>query len=194
MEDLIPTHFIVPLDLKAKREARRMTQQELAQQLDISRVHVARLETGARGLSFVLALKSAKVFGSLKLRYGNDVFVLSIADGSSPNGGRDIPTTEDHEEFNGVEHVVHTRNEMAEGVRALETALSDVRCWCGRSPSSREDRIRLTKELLDAKSALDGILQEIAAEQPDVFEDSRRLHLRERGLLEEAEDNVEPAA
>ncbi|GAW90936.1 helix-turn-helix transcriptional regulator [Calderihabitans maritimus] len=68
--------IIRPVDLKEKRLARRWTQEELARKLGITSLHVSRIEAGRRNISFALALKVARVFGSITVQHEGEVFLI----------------------------------------------------------------------------------------------------------------------
>lgn len=63
-------------ELKVLRASRQMTQQQLAQQLGVSRQTIHAMETGRYVPSTVLALKVAHVFG----RRVDEVFFLEEGD------------------------------------------------------------------------------------------------------------------
>ena len=63
-------------ELKVLRASRQMTQQQLAQQVGVSRQTIHAMETGRYVPSTVLALKVARVFG----RRVDEVFFLEDGD------------------------------------------------------------------------------------------------------------------
>lgn len=77
---------VVALDLKAKREAMGLTQERLAKLLGLSSGNTVYLiESGLRNLSFPVALRCAKLFGSVSVSFNGETFVLT-PEGMFPAG------------------------------------------------------------------------------------------------------------
>lgn len=179
--------FIVPLNLKSQREARKMTQEALARALEITRVHVSRLEAGARGMSFILALKCAKLFGSLTVRLGSDIFTLAPMQGDGPNGKHEIPDDEQLHDLSDAEHNLNVMQQAEDVVRAMQRLVSSPLLL--RSDSELSDALRVAKykELFELDWALHGRLREGEQMHPHLVQEGLRLALAERpGYQEEA--------
>ena len=172
--------FIVPLNLKSQRESRKMRQEDLAEALEITRVHVARLETGARGMSFILALKCAKLFGSLRVRLGEDVFEIAPVNGIDPKGRNDIPDDEELHDLNDVEHNLNVLNQAADVVQVMQRLTSSPLLL--RSDSELSDALRIAKykELFELDWALHGRIREGEQLHPHLVQEGLRRALAER--------------
>ncbi|MGE5554035.1 MAG: helix-turn-helix transcriptional regulator [Betaproteobacteria bacterium] len=67
---------IVPVDLRERRRAAGLTQQEMAGKLAVTRVHYSRIETGAANVSFPSALACAELFGSLVVECDGERYTI----------------------------------------------------------------------------------------------------------------------
>ncbi|NLN28088.1 MAG: helix-turn-helix transcriptional regulator, partial [Firmicutes bacterium] len=168
---------ILPVDLKKRRAEHRMTQEDLAAMLDVTRVQVARIETGERNITLRNVLKCVDRFGGLKVRMGDSVYVIqkqeSFGGDDDPRNGKphdDIPNTEEHENLNGVEHFVNAYNQIEAGRAELRAALADPRTWRYDAEEGRAGRISVVKKLIDIREAADGALQEIHTDDFEVYQ------------------------
>src|SRR5690606_11056668 len=157
-----------------------MRQEDLAEALGITRVHVARLETGARGMSFILALKCAKLFGSLRVRLGEDVFEIAPVNGIDPKGRNDNPDDEKLHDLNDVEHNLNVLRHAAAVWLVMDRLTSSPLLL--RSDSELSDALRIAKykELFELDWALRGRIREGEQLHRHLVQEGLRRALPER--------------
>ena len=66
MEENAKKYLILGRNIKKARKAMGLSQNELAEKLDISREHLAKIETAKRGISLKLFFKTAEALKTLE--------------------------------------------------------------------------------------------------------------------------------
>src|SRR5690606_9204918 len=170
---------IVPVDLKQKRKAAGITQQELANRFGVERETIVRAENGSVSVSFPLALEYARAFGSITIKQGDDTFVLSLHDnhgGPNPDG---IPDDEELHDLNDVEHNLNVLNQAADVVQVMQRLTSSPLLL--RSDSELSDALRIAKykELFELDWAVRGRIREGVQLHPHLVDEGLRRALAE---------------
>lgn len=174
------TDKIVPVDIKDKRKAAKLTQSDVAKLFGVERETIVRAENDS--LSFPLAIEYTRLFGSITLRKGEDTFVLSLANGRlGPDDDPDhIPDDEELHDLNDTEHNLNVLNQAADVVQVMQRLTSSPLLL--RSDSELSDALRIAKykELFELDWAVRGRIREGAQLHPHLVDEGLRRALAER--------------
>lgn len=186
------TDKIIPVDIKDKRKAAKLTQSDVAKLFGVERETIVRAENDS--LSFPLAIEYTRLFGSITLRKGEDTFVLSLDNGRlGPDPDR-IPDDEELHDLSDAEHNLNVMKQAEDVVRAMQRLVSSPLLL--RSDSELSDALRIAKykELFELDWALHGRISEGNQMHPHLVKEGLRRALAERPGYERGKSDGNQAA
>jgi putative transcriptional regulator len=174
--------LIFPLDLRNKRRERGWTQRELGEQLGIATIHVNRIETGHRNISFPLALACAELFGSLLVRCDGRLYTIMKGGEVRPVGGGDDEqvATKDRSRPGLGEAALSAMQEASDVAPAINCLAKHLRSISPTVTGPAHDAlVGSAVEVLDVQEAAGEFLAAAEDRHPGVIEEAEaRRHER----------------
>lgn len=146
--------FVVPVDMRDRRQASRMTQEDVAQRLHITRIHANRIENGARPLTLDIALDLVDLFRGLTVRRAGKTYLITPDTGSPTPPDRPDRRPNAYASLSPVEKVVRLAKECAEAKAQADDLPRNL-----LNPQTRREHMkRMLKEGLEADMVLEALL------------------------------------
>ncbi|MGE5483048.1 MAG: helix-turn-helix transcriptional regulator [Bacteroidota bacterium] len=187
---------IFPVDLREKRRAARLTQQEMATRLVVTRVHYSRIETGAANISFPSALACAELFGSLLVRCDGKLYTIMRGGEIRPVGGGDDEqaATTDRSRPGLGEAALSAMQEAGDIAPAINRLAKHLRNICPSVDGPAHDAlIGSAIEVLDVRDAAEEFLLAAEDRHPGVTQEAESRRRERAVALGETESAVTEA-
>lgn len=161
---------ISPVNLKELRRLHKLTQTDLASRLNVSFDYISRIERGIRNISFPLALECAKLFGSIRVSYNEQIYTISHGDFQPTKKNFDV--TQDIELVEGLARVSSESRDVVLQLKDLgRHVLLLKRC----PQKARRFLGHTVKELFELLIWAQSILATIQSRLPDVYSEGESL-------------------
>ena len=188
------TGEIFPVDLRRKRRAAELTQEELGEEFGVVRAHINRIENGVRNLPFPIALECARRFGSLTIRYNDELFTLRPVsepgpDDEEPKNGPAVSIPAEISAEDEVSRVGQEAQELADQAQAFGRRSISIRLG---QPESEDEWIQFIKKAIKSGCWSDDVVCKARIQHPEYFAKALRLsraeHAAEFNFLEAVRD------
>ena len=171
---------IRPLDLSEKRKAYNLTQQILADKLGISRVHLARIESGMRDISFPIALDCVALFGSLKIGYKGNLYTIKLGeDFNNPHKHHKPDLSAPSTDLELSDEISRLGKEARELLMQAKDIGRYVLAIKHNPKVAKPYLVRTAKEAIDLAAWVESFKDSLRTEMPEVYREAEALVRKE---------------